>query len=39
MRHLNKTLEDLRNNFEGAKLSVETVTLDNDKLRTDNKTL
>ena len=37
--HLNKTLEDLKKNFEVARQSTETATLDNDKLRIENKTL
>ena len=39
MKHLTRTLEDLKSNFEGAKQHSELVMADNDQLRAENRTL
>ena len=39
MKHLTRTLEDLKSNFEGAKQHSELVMADNDSLRAENRTL
>lgn len=39
MQHLNKTLEDLTTNFEGAKTHSSQVMAENDRLRSENSQL